>query len=263
MEVSSSARECTSACGGLSAIMVSKITFPIDPACGACGGPKPIASPPPTPEQPVQAAPTPAPSLAVPEPTTAPAQQGSQAADDEPVQGPPPSSAKMPSPPSPRPPRPPPSPPFMPMAPSPPPAALLAGLVNASSSGCGSDLGYGCSAMIGKLRVHWTYDAMDAPANPCTAAYSPTAHGKAVASELPASGPSGLVHMAIEAATGGYVSLGFTDAQDKMYPSDIVVGWVKDDGTGATGVSWQGRAVLPDRMYRAHAVCSNHSSIKS
>eukprot|EP00798_Chlamydomonas_sp_ICE-L_P021420 gene21420-28384_t len=91
----------------------------------------------------------------------------------------------------------------------------------------GSSLGYMCSRAFGDVRLHWTLNDT-APANDCTG----------TAQESASMDPAeGVLHMAVESVTTGYVGFSFSEDSAYMYPSEAVVGWVAPDGS-ATVASW-------------------------
>ncbi|KXZ51834.1 hypothetical protein GPECTOR_11g273 [Gonium pectorale] len=93
-----------------------------------------------------------------------------------------------------------------------------------SGSGCtGSSLGYQCTAQAGKVTLHWSLNTASAPSNPCT----PASRTQLQAADLAA---NGVLHMAVQTAEMGYVSVGFGPNPGVMYPNDMVLGWIDDSG---------------------------------
>ncbi|KAG1680198.1 hypothetical protein FOA52_000312 [Chlamydomonas sp. UWO 241] len=143
-------------------------------------------------------------------------------------------TAGTPSPPS----QPPPPPPSPSPSPSPPAATQTAVQAPTQSPGCEpSSLGYACSFKpTTTTTAHWSLGT-PMPDNHCTAApagssgvddagNSHDGHGE----DMP-----GVLHMAFEAHTSGYVGLGFTTTH-KMVRSDVVFGVVRGDGTSVIDV---------------------------
>ncbi|GLC60034.1 Histone transcription regulator 3 [Pleodorina starrii] len=170
-----------------------------------------------------------------------------------------------PAPPSPALTTPPSSPP--PPPPSPPPSSLeVADLSGAPppprSSNCTpSTLGYTCMAQKGKVTVHWSVNTAAAPVNPCTPAGKTNLKVEEV-------GQYGTLHMAVQAATQGYVGLGFAEDPDSMYDSDIVLGWAAASGAGwvntfhATGNGIDmGDVVSPSWAYDTGVVRNSSSGL--
>ncbi|EFJ45271.1 hypothetical protein VOLCADRAFT_121209 [Volvox carteri f. nagariensis] len=92
-----------------------------------------------------------------------------------------------------------------------------------------STLGYACSKALGKVIVHWTIGGSVPPSNKCTGTGSSDIISKTQQQQQEL---GKLVHFAVEAAVGGYVSLGFPENAARMYDADVILGWVNADGRG-------------------------------
>lgn len=99
-----------------------------------------------------------------------------------------------------------------------------------------SSLGYDCSAPLGNAVLHYTINGT-APDNACTRGEaSVTGNNENVA------------HMALQARTTGYVALAFAGRAGSMYPADMVVGWVNEDGSASVGPYYAGSQNTPRRV---------------
>jgi hypothetical protein len=115
------------------------------------------------------------------------------------------------------------APPMAPLPPVPP-------------TGCSpSALGYVCSQALGEIVLHWSVGGSAAPENICTGT-RPLLDG---AGQPPAARQDGtpplLVHFAVEAATRGYVSLGFPESPARMFNADMVLGYEREDSSPGPG----------------------------
>ncbi|KAG2434545.1 hypothetical protein HYH02_012212 [Chlamydomonas schloesseri] len=242
------------------------VADPSAPQCAAVSAAcAPAASPPPPPPPPSPPPPSPSPPLPPsPPPDLSPRPPPSPPSPPEPPSPSPPPSPLPPSPPppsppppTPRPPGPPPPPPPKPStndsddddgAPgrtdsdvsggtSPPPAPVA----NATRTpGCTpSPLGYACMSTQGSVTLHWSVNTPSAPPNACTGMGSA---GKTVlaASNVAA---DGTIHMAVQAATTGYVAIGFSPNPGNMGPSDVVLGWAGSGGSSIRAFHVTGEAM--------------------
>lgn len=114
----------------------------------------------------------------------------------------------------------------LPLAPPPPTGGSSAG------GGCRpSPLGYQCMTDLDTdtgVKLHFSQGTAAPPVNVCT--QDAPANGPASTTNAPA---EQMMHFAAEAPTDGYVALAFPQEAGLMTPSDAVIGWVEDSGSGA------------------------------
>lgn len=124
----------------------------------------------------------------------------------------------------------------------------MAPLPPAPPAGCApSALNYACSQTLGKIVLHWSIGGTAAPENLCTG-IRPLLDGAGQAAAADQEGQLPLlVHFAVEAATRGYVSLGFPESPARMYNADMVLGWVDDEGRGHVGTYYVTSYTMTER----------------
>ncbi|GAX80927.1 hypothetical protein CEUSTIGMA_g8362.t1 [Chlamydomonas eustigma] len=116
--------------------------------------------------------------------------------------------------------------PSLPPAPYPPP--------DTNRTCTPSNLGYHCSLSLsgGTMVVHWTASEQGGPApvNNCT---GPSA---ILSNDVQGAAP-GMLHIAMQGATSGYVGVGFSPGGE-MFNSDVVLGWTDGTAEGSMVSSW-------------------------
>ncbi|MEW5301605.1 MAG: hypothetical protein WDW36_004455 [Sanguina aurantia] len=122
----------------------------------------------------------------------------------------------------------PPPPPMLSPPPVPSPAPPTHPVARGAHACAASTLGYQCSLPVGHVVLHWSLNTTLPPVNVCTGPASPTATAAPPGLDV----TSGLLHMAVEADTPGYVSFAFTGTPGSMPHSDTILGWVNPDGSG-------------------------------